>query len=387
MAEHRPLPARADEADSGAAAALFSLGVMAGLAAVLALSQAAPSQTSPVVRPAISPSARTPAPETRRPPAPDRLQGRLDAIARRFRQPVGMAVMDVDQGWIAAVDGDGVYPQQSVSKLWVAISVLDAVDQGRVGLDDSVVLRDDDRSVFYQPLARLIGRGGYRITVRALLGHALSESDNAANDKLMQLVGGPRAVSRIMARKGLADLRVGAAERDLQAGIAGLNWSPAYGFGRAFQQVREQLPDWRRDDALAAYLAQPPDGVSPIAIARALSALERGRLLSAPSTATMLQMMAEARTGPLRLKGGLPSGWSIAHKTGTGPDWRGASVGINDVALLTAPDGRTYAAAVMIRRTSHAVPDRLAMFQQVSRAIVDSWAADRASGRGSPLRR
>ena len=54
---------------------------------------------------------------------------RSDAIARRFRQPVGMAVMEVDQGWIAAVDGDGVYPQQSVSKLWVAISVLDAVDQ------------------------------------------------------------------------------------------------------------------------------------------------------------------------------------------------------------------------------------------------------------------
>ena len=63
-----------------------------------------------------------------------------------------------------------------------------------------------------------------------------------------------------------------------------------------------------------------PDGATPAGLATALVALKRGELLSQESTDTFLSTMAEARTGPRRLKGGLPSGWSIAHKTGTDQD-------------------------------------------------------------------
>ena len=104
-----------------------------------------------------------------------------------------------------------------------------------------------------------------------------------------------------------------------------------------------------------------------------IEARQRGELLSEASTDRLLGLMAQARTGPLRLKGGLPPGWTIGHKTGTGQDFQGASVGINDVGLLTAPDGRTYAVAVMMRRTRHSVPARLAFMQAVSRAVVEQW--------------
>ncbi len=77
----------------------------------------------------------------------------------------------------------------------------------------------------------------------------------------------------------------------------------------------------------------------------------------------------------------MPIGWSIAHKTGTGQVWRGYAVGINDVGLLTAPDGRVYAVAVMMPRTYKPVPERLAFMQQVSRAVAESWADDT----GAPL--
>jgi beta-lactamase class A len=83
--------------------------------------------------------------------------------------------------------------------------------------------------------------------------------------------------------------------------------------------------------------------------------------------------MGEARTGYRRLRAGLPQGWSIAHKTGTGPDWRGASVGINDVGLITAPDGRTFAVAVMMRETRKPVGERMALMQKVSRSVVEYW--------------
>jgi beta-lactamase class A len=95
----------------------------------------------------------------------------------------------------------------------------------------------------------------------------------------------------------------------------------------------------------------------------------------------MLELMGEARTGMSRLRGGLPAGWAIAHKTGTGPDWKGASVGINDVGVVTAPDGHAYAVAVMIRETKKPVPQRLALFQRVARTIAEHW---RTSGSAPP---
>lgn len=310
------------------------------------------------------------------PSAPEALTARLDALATAWGEPVGLAVADVEQGWIASIDGATPYPQQSVSKLWVAVAALHAVDRGELSLDQEVLFEDADRSVFSQPIVRQLISGGYRTTVRELLLRALAGSDNAANDKLIRTVGGVEAVDEALTRVGLTGVGVGAEERDLQARIAGLVWRPEYGYGRSFQQARAALPAAVRDEAMEAYLAAPLDGASPDAIVRALAALKRGEVLSPDSTAVLLAMMDEATTGPRRLKGGLPLGWSIGHKTGTGQDWRGGSLGINDVGLLTAPDGRVYAVAVMMRRTFKPVPERLAFMQAVSRAVVESWAAE-----------
>ncbi len=117
------------------------------------------------------------------PPAPAAFQAELERLAASYGEPVGISVTDVAQGWTASVAGAETFPQQSVSKLWVALTVMQAVDDGTLRLDRSVVMRPEDRSVFYQPLAsRIRGPNGLSITVADLLRHALIESDNAAND-------------------------------------------------------------------------------------------------------------------------------------------------------------------------------------------------------------
>jgi beta-lactamase class A len=257
----------------------------------------------------------------------------------------------------------------------VALSVLQAVDDGLLHLDQSVVMRREDRSVFYQPLAYRIRGDGLSITIGDLLRHALIESDNAANDKLIAEVGGAGVVTEAIAKKGLKGLAVGGTERDVQTKTAGLEWKPEYGMTWIWKTAREQLPEAVRDQALATYLANPPDGATPNGITSALANLKRGELLSRASTDFMLGLMGEARTGTSRLRGGLTPGWALAHKTGTGPDWRGASVGINDVGLLTAPDGKTYAVAVMIRQTKAPASARHRIMQSVTRAVAAQWAA------------
>ncbi|MBS0334446.1 MAG: serine hydrolase [Proteobacteria bacterium] len=312
---------------------------------------------------------------------PAELQATIERIASGYGEPVGISVSDVTAGWTASIDGDRTFPQQSVSKLWVALTVMQAIDDKRLALDQSVTMHQEDRSVFYQPLAsRIRGPNGFTITVADLLRHALIESDNAANDMLIREVGGADVVTRMIAHKRLAGLAVGGTERDVQTRTAGLTWRPEYGQTWIFKQARAQLPDEVRDQALAAYLANPPDGATPNGITTALSALKRGELLSPDSTDFMLGLMGEARTGVMRLHAGLQPGWALAHKTGTGPDWRGASVGINDVGLLTAPDGHTYAVAVMVRQTKQPNSARHRLMINVARAVEGYWAADGRAG-------
>ncbi len=186
-------------------------------------------------------------------------------------------------------------------------------------------------------------------------------------------MGGQEAVQAVMAKKGLAGIVAGLPQHELQSRIAGLDWRPGYAGGQRFEAARARVPLTAREAAMQAYLASPDDGAEPAAMVRALAALWTGRLLSPASTALLLRLMQDSVHGPDRLAGGLGDGWSIAHKTGTGQHLGWLHVGTNDVGLLTAPDGRTYAVAVFIGQTERTLQMREALMRAVARAVVAHW--------------
>src|SRR3954449_6159506 len=69
-------------------------------------------------------------------PAPRYIADRVDELGRQFNGRVGIAVRSVDDNWATGWKADELYPQQSVSKLWVSITALDAADRGKVSMDD-----------------------------------------------------------------------------------------------------------------------------------------------------------------------------------------------------------------------------------------------------------
>lgn len=310
-----------------------------------------------------------PAPLSR--PAPAGLARSIELTSRMFQGRVGIAVQSVEDRWSVQWNGDVRLPQQSVSKLWVAMTVLDQRDQGRLRLDDPVTLTRDDLTIFHQPIAYLaLKPGGYQTTIGDLLNRALTMSDNTANDRLLRLTGGPSTVRDMIARKGLGDIRFGPGERLLQAGTAGLDWRAEYSLGNAFALARARLPAATRMAAFDQYVADPPDGAAPGAIAAALAKLKSGRILSADSTAWLLSTMESSKTGKMRLRGAVPPGWVFGHKTGTGQDLMGRTAGYNDVGILTAPDGKSYALAVMIGDSARPIRERQELMQSVVNAVV-----------------
>jgi len=318
---------------------------------------------APVVRPPVMQAARAQ-------PAPQYIRERVDELGRNFNGRVGIAVRSVDDGWSTGWKADELYPQQSVSKLWVSITALDAVDKGRVRLTDRVTFSRSDLTLFHQPIAAKILGGGYTTTLDDLMFKAITTSDNTANDKLMRSVGGAEAVRRMIAAKGLGSIRFYNGERALQSKIAGLIWSPSYSIGNAFYEARNALPKSVRKAAFERYVEDPYDGASPTAIARALASLKRGELLSPESTRRLLWIMGNTKTGANRLKGGLKPGWSLSHKTGTGQVLGAYQAGYNDIGILTAPDGRSYSVVVMIKKTAVPLPVRMTLMNNVVRAVI-----------------
>jgi beta-lactamase class A len=298
------------------------------------------------------------------------MRDQVNTLGSQFNGRVGISVRSIDEGWQTGWKANELYPQQSVSKLWVSITALDAVDRGKVALDDKVTLTRSDLTLFHQPIAASILGGSYTTTLQDLMVRAITTSDNTANDKLMRSVGGPEAVRRMIAAKHLGPIRFYNGERALQSRIAGLIWSPAYSVGNAFSDARDALPMSVRKSAFNRYVADPYDGAAPSAITAALARLKRGELLSPNSTNLLLTTMSHTKTGANRLKGGLKPGWTLNHKTGTGQELGGQQAGYNDIGILTAPDGRSYSVAVMIKLTSVPLPTRMTLMNNVVRAVI-----------------
>jgi beta-lactamase class A len=75
--------------------------------------------------------------------------------------------------------------------------------------------------------------------------------------------------------------------------------------------------------------------------------------------------MSRTRTGPGRLKGLLPSGTPVAHKTGT-------TGGVaNDVGYITLPDGRRFAIVVFTNSSETPEPDRDRAIAEIARSLFD----------------
>jgi len=83
--------------------------------------------------------------------------------------------------------------------------------------------------------------------------------------------------------------------------------------------------------------------------------------------------MEASRSGPRRLRGHLPGGTPVAHKTGT------MAAAVNDVGIVTLPDGAGHLAVAVYVNTLHRTTYRRERtIAQASRALYDYFRAEEA---------
>ena len=204
---------------------------------------------------------------------------------------------------------------QSVYKLPISMAVMKHVDAGKIKLSDKITISKDDLvgRVAQSPM-RLRHPNGATLTVEELLRFAISESDGASSDALMKLAGGPGAVQAYLAELSITDMIVLDTEVTLT------------------QDTTARHRNWATPEASVALLR----------------ALHERRGLSESAQGLLLKFMTESKPGQKRLKGLLPAGTLVAHKTGTSGTDKGVTAATNDIGIIALPYGKHLAIAVFV---------------------------------------
>ena len=119
-------------------------------------------------------------------------------------------------------------------------------------------------------------------------------------------------------------------------------------------------------------LVTAPNAATTDALVELLGRPERGTLLSDASRRWLLTTLAGTTTGPNRLKGLLPPGTPVAHKTGTGGLLPGLFVATNDVGIVTLPSGGRFAIGVLVTGSQRPPAEQELVIARLARVAWDS---------------
>ena len=248
---------------------------------------------------------------------------------------MGIAVRLVETGEHFSFNGAEHFPMQSVYKLPISMAVMREVERGKLKLDQPVRVAKSERvpRALHSPMRDAHPDGDFEMPLREVIQYAIAESDGTASDVLMRLAGGPERITAYLREIGVKGLVVATTEMEMS------------------KEVHVQYRNWSTPEGMVELLAK----------------------LSPQHDGLLLKYMAESSPGPKRLKGLLPAGTVVAHKTGTSGSDSGMTRATNDVGLVTLPDGRHLAIAVFVSDARADVETRERVIARSARAAWDRF--------------
>ncbi len=285
------------------------------------------------------------------------LEKQIAKIAEAQKGRVGVAAVVLETGDAATLNADGHFPMQSVYKLPIAMAVMEQFRVEDRSLDELVGVTREDmvREGQRSPLRDAHPDGG-EFTIRELIRLALVESDGSASDVLIRVLGGADKVQAYLTQIGVNEMKVVNTEKEI-----GRDWQTQY-------------EDWAQPIAAVEVLRQ----LCSERVRVGNEGCSDGPPFEAPSTfpeeiSALIFTMANSTTGPQRLKGLLPKGTLVPHKTGTSGTQNGITAATNDIGIINLPNGKHIAIAVFLSDSPADEKTRETVIAKIAKAVWDRW--------------
>ncbi len=260
------------------------------------------------------------------------LRTEIERIASACGGRLGVSIFDVQTLEPFNHKGDDRFPMCSTFKFLAAAAVLKRVDEEKEQLGRLIPVEAGDVVPGSSHITAPVPGG---LTVAQLCEAAIIYSDNTAGNLILASLGGPQAITDYARTLGDTITRLDRNEPTLNESIPG----------------------------------DPRDTTTPNAMVKCMQTILIGEVLTTASKKQLTQWLLGNKTGATRLAAGLPVGWRIGDKTGTGE--RGSA---NDIAIIWPPDRAPILVAVYLTETTAPADKRNAVHADIARAIVKGMA-------------
>ena len=294
-------------------------------------------------------------------------------IARKTDGRVGTAALHLGTGRLVAMNGDERFPLASVCKVPIAMNILALVDEGRLSLDENIeLLPRDVFSGVSQIAPRWPKQRQFRLGEMVEL--MVARSDNTAEETLFRIGGGGSAIATRFRRWKIGDVRVDRSERQCGLDFSGVAPSPPpeQWTDSGIAEMINEVPQEVRYKAALQFLRDPRDKATPKGTVAMFARLFRGELLSRNSTSYLVDILKSTSSFPTRLKGALPSGTVVAHKTGSYGAVNGWTAATNDSGVIFFPNGEQLAISVYVKASTRNDAERDDVIAQTALAAYQA---------------
>jgi beta-lactamase class A len=230
------------------------------------------------------------------------LKSQIQSLASKYGYlSTGMFIMEVETGNYLEINSEKSFPAASTIKLPILMALFQAVDAGKVRMDETLTVRRDLMSggsgeLQYHP--------GAKLSVLQTATKMIAISDNTGTNMIIDRLGGRQALNRQFKSWGLRKT-----------------------------VINRLLGDFKGTNT-----------TSPADMVRLSALIAKHQLISEASRSKVLDILNQTENRKL-LFAGLGKGAAIAHKTGT----LGRLIG--DAGIVEMPNGKLYLAGIFVKRS------------------------------------
>lgn len=255
------------------------------------------------------------------------IEKKLQAIEQKHHLKLGIYAIDSNNRHVISYNANEGFPFQSSSK-FIAVSAL--LGKPKAVLNKTVVISPDALLPWHPISGQYLNK---KVALKRLAEAAISYSDNTAINMIIHELGGLQAINRFAHRIGNSSFNISHYEINLNS-------------------------DPQKNE----------DSSTPKDMAMSVEKIMLGSVLSQQNKALLLEWMRNNTTGYHRIRAGVPLGWSVADKTGSG------QYGIaNDIGIVWSPACKPLVLSIFSKSNhAYAKPNDDAI-AEVTQTIVQAF--------------
>jgi len=291
-------------------------------------------------------------------------------LTKQVQGTIGLAIRHIQSNECMFLNEKRLFPTASVFKVPVLVELFNQVNSGRIRLEQTVTMREEDKSPGSGVLKEL--RAGIELTIKDLATLMTIISDNTATDMLTDLLGLDN-INSTMARLGYPNTKIVMNCKGILFNLVGINHLTAS--KEELERGRELLKQGKINLKARALSTKNNNVSTPHEMMHLFEDLLKHRILDSKSCEGILDILKRQQLRT-RIPLLLPETITIAHKTGT---LRGIR---NNSGIIYLPNSQLIISVFTKRVKNPLETDRA--IGEISKVAYDHFLAiDRGKGKVS----